>query len=77
MRQVLINNSWESPPSGDNIESWLTEVVAVELNMVLLIPKRYIPRFELIIAIRESPRHKVIPVKVFRSLNKNKIERIE
>ena len=68
MRQVLINGSWESPPSGINTESWITEVIAIELDIELLIPKRYIQRFELISAIRESPRHKAIPVKVVRSL---------
>lgn len=68
MRQVLINNSWESPPPDINIEKWLNEVIAVELNIELLTPKRYIPRFELIRAIRESPRHKAIPVKIVRSL---------
>lgn len=68
MKQVLINDSWVSPPRDANIEEWLNEIIYVELNMELLIPKRYIRRFEMIRAIRESSRHKAKPVKIVRSL---------
>lgn len=68
MRQVLISGKWESPPLGVDIEYWINEKIAVELDTYTLLPKRYIPRFELIRAIRESPRHKAVPVKIERYL---------
>lgn len=68
MRQVLINGNWESPPLNANIVEWLNEIISVELDMESLIPRRYIPRFELIRAMRKSSRHKAKPVKIVRSL---------
>lgn len=67
MRQVLIKGRWESPPS--NVEDWLNEQVAIELDLVNLMPKRWVPRFELIRAVRESPRHKAVPIKIVRSID--------
>lgn len=69
MGQVLINGSWESPPPSVDIQKWLTETIAVKIDELLCIT-RYIPRFELIRAIRKSPRSKSVPVKIVRSLNK-------
>lgn len=69
MGQVLINGSWESPPPSIDIQEWFTETIAVEIDGLLSIT-RNIPRFELIRAIRKSPRSKSVPVKIVRSLNK-------
>lgn len=65
MRQVLINGSWESPPSNVDIYEWLTERVAVEIDELLCIT-RYVQRFEIIRAIRKSSRSKTIPVSIVR-----------
>lgn len=67
MRQVLIDGIWLSPPTGINIGEWLNEVISVELDGELM-PKRWIRRFELIRAIRKSPRHKPETVKIVKSL---------
>lgn len=68
MKQVMINGHWESPPPHIDLADWLNEIIAVELDMELLIPKRYILRFELIRAVRESSKHKAKSMKVVRSL---------
>lgn len=67
MKQVLISGIWEAVPPNANVE-WLNEIISVELDMELLIPRRYIHRFEMIQAVRESRRHKAKPVKIIRSL---------
>lgn len=67
MRQVLINGSWVSPPVGISIKEWLHEMISVELDDQLMV-KRWVPRFELIRAIRKSPKHKTEIVKIVRSL---------
>jgi hypothetical protein len=69
MRQVLINGRWESPPPGVDIQEWVYEIIAVELDMVSLMPKRWVQRFELIRAVRKSPRHKAVPVRVVRNID--------
>lgn len=66
MKQVLISGIWEAVPQ--NTEEWLNEIISVELDMELLIPRRYIHRFEMIQAMRESRRHKVKPVKIIKSM---------
>lgn len=68
MKQVLINGRWESPPDAD-VESWLNEQIAVDLDVAKLMPKRWVPRFELIRAVRKSPRHKAVPVRVVRNID--------
>lgn len=68
MKQVLINGIWEAVPPNANVEEWLNEIISVDVDMELLIPRRYVPRFERIQAVRESRRHKAKPVKIIRSL---------
>lgn len=67
-RQVLIEDCWESPPDGVNVIDWLNEPIRIEININDLTLKRYILRFELIRAVRKSPRHKAEPVTVVRSI---------
>ena len=57
MKQLLIKNEWVTPPK-ENLKEWLMECIGVELDFDLLIPKRYIHRYELVQACRISPRHK-------------------
>lgn len=68
MKQVLINGIWEAVPPNVNVEEWLNEIISVDVDMELLIPRRYIYRFEMIQAVRESRRHKAKPVEIIRSL---------
>lgn len=67
MKQVLINGNWEIIPASANIEEWLNEIISVELDMELLIPQRYIHRFERVQAVRESPKHKAKSIRIVRS----------
>lgn len=63
MKQLLINDEWITPPSED-LDNWLRECIAVELNFNTLMVQRYISRYQLVRAMRKSPRHKAEIIRI-------------
>lgn len=55
MKQVKIDGQWITPPV--NTREWLNEIVKVKLDQMLM-PCGYVFRWQIIEAIRDSPRHK-------------------
>jgi len=64
MKQVLINEKWQTPPANTPVSDWLNEVVAVKYCPETLTITGYTFRWQVITAVRDSPRHKAQRVKV-------------
>lgn len=64
MKQVMINGEWQSPPTNVPVADWLNEPVAVKICPETLTITGYTFRWQLITALRKSPRHKAQRIKV-------------